>query len=169
MKKEFSKNWKGSTKPKKQRKYSINLPLHLRKKLLSVNLSKELRKKHNKRNIPLRKGDSVQIMRGKFKGKKGKVERVSLKESKIYVEGIQIKKKDGSKVDVPLRHSNLQILELNLEDKRRISKKENTKSNKNTKIEKNIKSEKDEIASNKSNEIDSEKKETKSDKSKLKK
>ena len=35
------------------------------------------------------------------------------------IEGIQIKKKDGSNVNVPLRASNLQITELNLSDKKR--------------------------------------------------
>ncbi len=39
---------------------------------------------------------------------------------KIFVQGIQIKKQDGSKVNVPLKASNLQIIDLNLEDKKRI-------------------------------------------------
>jgi len=50
MKRKFSKHWKASKRPGKQRKYSANLSLHLKKKLMSVNLSKELRKKHGKRN-----------------------------------------------------------------------------------------------------------------------
>ena len=43
---------------------------------------------------------------------------------KITIEGIQVKKLDGSKVNVNLRPSNLQIIELNLEDKKRLNKKE---------------------------------------------
>ena len=123
MKKKFSKHWKGSKLPRKQRKYVANMPLHLRKKLLSVNLSKALRKKHGRRNVPLRKGDTVKIMRGKFKKKQGKITEVKLKTGKIIVEGIQAKKQDGSKVNVPLRASNLQIVELNLEDKKRFGEK----------------------------------------------
>ena len=119
MKKKFSKHWKGSKLPRKQRKYVANLPLHLKKKLVSVNLSKELRKKQGKRNISLRKGDTVKIMRGKFKKKQGKVLEVKLKTGKIIVEGIQTKKMDGSKVNVSMRASNLQIVELDLTDKRR--------------------------------------------------
>lgn len=105
--------------PRKQRKYATNLPLHLRKKLLSINLSKELRKKYNKRNVPARKNDTVKIMRGKFKKKQGKITEARLKTGKIIVEGIQRKKMDGSKVNIPMRASNLQIIELNLDDKRR--------------------------------------------------
>tara|TARA_Y100000296_G_scaffold83614_1_gene115085 strand:+ start:1724 stop:2185 length:462 start_codon:yes stop_codon:yes gene_type:complete len=122
MKKEFSKNWKSSKQPRKQRKYLANAPLHIKKKFLSVNLSKDLRKKHKKRNISVKKGDVIKVMRGKFKKKQGKVTKVNTKTSKISIEGIQVKKQDGSKVDVKLRPSNLQIVELNLEDKKRAKK-----------------------------------------------
>lgn len=119
MKQKFSKSWKASKQPRKQRKYLANAPLHLKRKMLSVNLSKDLRKKHGKRNVVVRKGDIVQIMRGKFKKKKGKVLIVKIKTSEVHVEGIQVKKRDGSKVNVKLKPSNLQIVELNLEDKKR--------------------------------------------------
>ena len=59
-------------------------------------------------------------MVGKFKGKRGKVTHVKLKYEKIMIEGIQVKKQDGSKVNVPLKASNLQIVELTLEDKKRV-------------------------------------------------
>lgn len=112
MKKEFSKEWKASKQPRKQRKYLAKAPLHLRKKLLSVNLSKELRAKVGKRNVVVHKGDKVKIMRGKFKGKQGKVTEVQMKKLKLIVEGILVKKLDGSKVNAPMRASNLQIIEM---------------------------------------------------------
>lgn len=58
-------------------------------------------------------------MRGKFKGKQGKVTLVELKKLKINVEGIQVKKRDGSKVNIALKPSNLQIIELYLDDRKR--------------------------------------------------
>ena len=119
MKQKFSIHWKSSKQPRKQRKYAANAPLHLRKKFVSANLSKDLRKKQGKRNIPLRKGDIVKIMRGKFKGKQGKITEIKVKTQKIFIEGIQIKKKDGSKTNVPIKPSNLQIIELNLDDRKR--------------------------------------------------
>jgi large subunit ribosomal protein L24 len=122
MKKKFSASWKASKQPRKQRKYLANAPIHTRKKFVSINLSKELRKKHGKRNAYARKGDRVEVKRGKYKEKKGKISKVDLKNSKIIIEGIQVKKQDGSKVNVKLQPSNLQITELNLEDKKRAGK-----------------------------------------------
>jgi len=129
MKKEFSTSWKGSKQPRKQRKYLANAPLHLRKKFVSINLSKELRKKEGKRNIPGKKGDKVKIFSGKFKGKTGKILEVNLKTSKIIVENIQVKKQDGSKANVKLQPSNLQIIELT--DRGKIKAK-TAETNKNT-------------------------------------
>jgi large subunit ribosomal protein L24 len=120
MKQKFSIKWRKSKQRRKQRKYRANAPLHIKHKMLSTNLSKDLRKKHGRRNIPLRKNDLVLIMRGKFKKKKGKVIQINLKKGIVYVEGIQKTKKEGSKVNVALRNSNLQIQELDLEDKKRL-------------------------------------------------
>ena len=124
MKKLFSKHWKSSKQPRKQRKYIAKAPLHIKKKQLSANLSKELRKKHDRRNIELKKGDRVKIMKGKYKGKTGKINEVKIKRLKVYIEGIQIKKLDGSKVNLPIKASNLQIIELNIEDKKRFKKRQ---------------------------------------------
>ena len=71
------------------------------------------------RNIPLRKGDTVKIVRGNFKSHIGKIEKVFLKKTRVYVEGAQIVKRDGAKVFYPLHPSNLIITNLNLEDKKR--------------------------------------------------
>jgi large subunit ribosomal protein L24 len=120
MNKEFSKSWKASKQPRKQRKYAAKAPLHIKGKLVSVNLSKDLRKKHSTRNLTLRKGDTVKVMRGKFKGKRGKVTKVMLKISRVLIEGVQVKKMDGSKSDVKMHPSKLQIMELNMDDKKRL-------------------------------------------------
>ena len=119
MKNKFSKNWNASKSPRKQRKYRKDAPISIKRKLLGVNLSKELRKKYGKRNIPVRKDDVVKILRGKFKNKKGKILKIRIKTSRIEIEGIQVKKQDGSKVNVKIQPSNLQIIELNLEDRKR--------------------------------------------------
>ena len=136
MKKEFSTKWVGSKLPRKQRKYRAKAPLHLRKKFVSVNLSKELRKKYEKRNVPVKLGDTVKILRGKFKGKSGKITKVFLKISKVTIEGIQVAKQDGSKVNVKMQPSNLQITMLNLEGGKRLKnekKEEKKESPKKTK------------------------------------
>lgn len=122
MRKKFSKYWKSSKQPRKQRKYRANAPLHIKHKMLSSNLSEELRKKYGKRSMPIRKGDSVVLMNGKFKKKKGKIASVDLKKMRVAIEGIQRAKKDGTKVNVFFDPSNLQVVELNLDDKERVKK-----------------------------------------------
>ena len=120
MKKEFSSGWKRSVQPRKQRKYRYNAPLNVKHRFLSAHLSKEMRARHGgARSIPLRKGDIAKVMRGQFKKKAGAVERVDLKKTKVYIAGIEIIKKDGSKIMYPLDPSNLMITDLNLDDKKR--------------------------------------------------
>jgi len=121
MKQKFSTHWLSSTQPRKQRKFIANAPLHVKHKFLSANLSKELRKKYAKRNLPLRKGDEVLIMRGAFKKKKAKITSVDLKKTRVTLEGMQRAKKDGSKVNVFFHPSILQIQILNLDDKQRVA------------------------------------------------
>ncbi len=109
-----------SKQPRKQRKFLYNADLHLRRKLMSAHLSKELREKYGRRSFPVRKGDEVKIMRGSFKGKTGKVVRVDYKNYKVYIEGITRKKVDGTEAMVPIHPSNLMIISLNLEDTKRL-------------------------------------------------
>lgn len=117
--KKWSRKWKSSKQPRKQRKYRKNAPLHIRHKLVSVHLSKELQKKYKRRSFPVRKGDEVEIMRGNYKKKTGKVSRVDLKKMKVYIEGITRKKVAGTEVQVPFHPSNLRIISL-FEDKKRL-------------------------------------------------
>ena len=119
MKTKFSRGWKRSKAPKKQHKYRYNAPLHIKQKFMRANLSKELRKKHGKRSLGLKKGDRVKVVVGQFKGKAGKVERIDLKKCKVYLEGIEILKKDGTKTTYPINPSNLTLTEINLDDKMR--------------------------------------------------
>ena len=140
----WSKKWNSSKKPKKQRKYIYHAPLHVRHNLVSANLSKELRKKYNKRSIPVRKGDEVEIITGEFKKKIGKIRKVDLKKLKIYIDGISRKKTDGTDIQVPIHPSNLRIINLNLEDTKRLKslkkgKNDTSKKTKSTKVLENKK------------------------------
>jgi large subunit ribosomal protein L24 len=143
MKTQFSTSWNASRKPRKQRKFRAKAPLHIKRKLLGAALSKDLRKKHGTKSIAVRKGDTVKIMKGKFKGKQGKIIDINTKYLKVYIEGIQVKKQDGSKANVPVRPSNLQVIELNLSDKKRIkTKKSEEKSQKKEKAKEDTKTQK---------------------------
>lgn len=121
MKAKFSSSWIRSKQPRKQRKYRHNAPLHVKQKFVGVHLSKDLRKKYKKRSMGLRKGDTVKILRGQFRGKSGKVEDVSLKRTCAYINGIEIIKRDGTKSKFAIHPSNLMITEMNMDDKSRIA------------------------------------------------
>jgi large subunit ribosomal protein L24 len=119
MEKTFSSSWKGSKDPGKQRKYALNAPSHVKSKMLASKLSDDLAKKFSKRSARVIKGDRVKVLRGQFKGKTGKIERVDIDKGKVLIEKVELQKKDGTKKPYPIHHSNLMITEFNLNDKKR--------------------------------------------------
>jgi len=145
MKSKFSIKWKASKQPRKQRKYSANAPLHVKGKRMASPLSKELKKKYGMRNIEVRKGDEVKVLRGKFKKKSGKVLVADLKKTRISVDGVERSKKDGTKVSVWFNPSKVMITTLNLDDKKRMKrmKTDANKTEKEEKVGKVVKEEKE--------------------------
>ncbi|MFA6461610.1 MAG: 50S ribosomal protein L24 [Candidatus Woesearchaeota archaeon] len=137
--KKFSTHWNKSGQPGKQRKFRYNAPLHIRQKLVHVHLSAELRKKYGTRCVQIRVGDKAKIMRGQFAKRDGKVERVFLKRERVIITGIENIKKDGTKLPVQLHPSNLLIIDLNLEDKKRKQKLESHLKDPTPKSEKVVK------------------------------
>ena len=109
-----------SKKPRKQRKFIFNAPLHIRHKLLSVHLAKNLIKQWKKRSLPVRSGDEVKVMKGEFKGTIGKISNVDMKRLKVYVENVKRRRVSGEEIHVPLRASNLLLLNPVTDDKRRL-------------------------------------------------
>jgi large subunit ribosomal protein L24 len=105
--------------PSKKRKRLYKAPLHKRHKLVSGHLSKELRKQLKRRSLPIRRGDEVKVMRGKFKGRTGKVSKIDLKKLKVYLENVKRKKSSGEESFVPLHPSNLLITNPVIDDSRR--------------------------------------------------
>ncbi len=136
VKNSFATSWKESTQRRKQRKYRYNAPLHIKQKMLHVHLSPELRKKYGFRNVQVKKGDKVKVLRGQFAKKEGKVERVSLKREHVFVTGLEVVRKEGAKMATPLNPSNMMILELNLNDKKRKSKLENKQTKQTLEVKK---------------------------------
>ncbi|MCK4669731.1 MAG: 50S ribosomal protein L24 [Nanoarchaeota archaeon] len=138
MKKNYSKSWNSSKNPGKQRKFRAKAPKHIQRKFMTANLTKPLREKHKKRSVPVRVGDRVKILRGQFKGHEAKIERVDVKNSKVYLEKIRITKRDGSETSYPIHASNLQIVTMVMDDKNRLKErkvKKKKKSEKKTKEE----------------------------------
>ena len=110
-----------SKKPKKQRKFMHTASLHTRRKLMASHLSPGLKKQYNRRSFPVRKGDEVVVMRGKFKKRSGKVARLDTKKYRVYIEGIMVKRTDGTERQAPIHPSNLMISKVYLDDKKRMA------------------------------------------------
>jgi large subunit ribosomal protein L24 len=103
--------------PRKQRKMLYNAPAHLRHKLMAAPLSKELTASRGAKTLPVRKGDTVRIMRGDHVGFEGKVSRVDLKKYRIFIEGLTREKVDGTNIFISVHPSKVVIRNLNLDDK----------------------------------------------------
>ncbi|RLI11822.1 50S ribosomal protein L24, partial [Candidatus Bathyarchaeota archaeon] len=62
-------------------------------------------------------GDTVRILRGDYKDYEGKVTRVDRKKYRVYVDGVTREKADGTTIPVPIHHSKVEIIKLNMDDK----------------------------------------------------
>jgi len=128
----FSATWKASKKPKKQRNYRRNAPLHLKKRMMRAHLSKPLRDKYNRRSFQLKVGDKVKVLRGKFAGKEGLIKEIDTTRLKVSVNGAELTKHDGTKVFPKLDPSNMMIVDLKIEDKHRKQALERNQNGKKT-------------------------------------
>ena len=123
-------------KPTKMRNIQIyQATFQTRSKQLGSALSKDLRKKYQKRSVRVVEGDSVTITRGEFKGVDGKVSKVSTQKNSVAIEGVKKEKTKGDKFDVYIHTSNLVVTSLNTEDKFRTAKLEGKDSNKPVKVQ----------------------------------
>ena len=124
QKQNWCKSWKSSTDPQKQRKYRQNAPQHIKDNFISANLSHNLRDELDTRNLGIRNGDRVKVMRGDRKGAEGIVNQIDRENERIFIDGIEKEAVDGSVHQIPLRPSNVQIVSLNLSDENRLDKYE---------------------------------------------
>jgi large subunit ribosomal protein L24 len=87
--------------------------------MMAARLSDELREEHGRKSFGVRKGDTVELLRGDFKGHRGKVEKVNLKSRRLYIEGVTVQKADGSDRFYPVHPSNVMIVKMVLKDEER--------------------------------------------------
>ncbi len=106
-----------TTKPGKQRKRLHQAPLNERYRRFSASLSSKLKESYSTNSVPVRSGDTVMIMRGDRKGSEGKVTQIDRKNYRIFVEGVDREKVDGTKILIPIHPSKVRITRLNLDDK----------------------------------------------------
>lgn len=107
------------TRPATNRRKQREASYHKRRKAFSVHLSRELREKYQTRSLPVRRGDTVLITRGKYAGFQKKVSKVSYKKQKVQVEGVKTTKTDGTEIFHYIEPSNLLLLTLGTVDESR--------------------------------------------------
>ncbi|VDP03042.1 unnamed protein product [Soboliphyme baturini] len=108
-----------SSSRRKARKRHFTAPSHIRRKIMSSPLSRELRQKYNVRSIPIRRDDEVQVVCGHNKGNVGKVIRVYRKKYVIHIDKITREKANGATVHIGIHPSNVMIVKLKLDKDRR--------------------------------------------------
>merc|ERR1712087_1061320 len=93
----------------KNRLRHFNAPSHMRRKIMSSPLSKELRQKYSCRSMPIRKDDEVQVVQ------------VYRKKFVVHIERIQREKANGATVYVGIHPSKVLIVKLKMDkDRKRI-------------------------------------------------
>ncbi|KAH0827054.1 ribosomal protein L24 [Lanmaoa asiatica] len=126
-----------SSSRRKARKAHFSAPSSVRRKIMSSPLSKELRGKHNTRSLPIRKDDEVRIVRGKYKGREGKVTQVYRKKWVIHVDRVQRDKSNGASVPIGIHPSKVVIVNIKLDKDRRaiLDRKDRKKTEKSNDVE----------------------------------
>jgi large subunit ribosomal protein L24 len=97
----------------------LHTPKHVRDAMIHSTLANNLREEYRRRSIRVIKGDNVRVMRGEYNGIEGKIEKVNTQRGTLAIEGIQREKVRGGNVKVQIHASNVKIIGLNLDDKKR--------------------------------------------------
>ena len=108
-----------SSSRRKNRKAHFTAPSHIRRKIMSAPLSKDLRAKYSVRAVPIRRDDEVVIVRGHFHDREGKVTQVYRKKFCIHVERVTRDKANGQTVPIPIHPSKVMITKLKLDKDRK--------------------------------------------------
>jgi large subunit ribosomal protein L24 len=116
----MKKNSKLTKQPSKKRKQLYTAPLHQKRKKLTAPLSEALAEREGVKQLVIRKGDTVRIRKGSFKGIEGEVSKVDYKNMRLTIEGVTFEKSDGSAQHFPVQACNCEIINLkNMKDKGR--------------------------------------------------
>lgn len=106
-----------SRQPRKQRLANYTKNQHAQMRAMSAHLSDELLKEYGLvRSVTVRKGDTVKVVRGIFKGHTAKVAKAFPQKGFISIDEATLTKSDGKKVARMFRPSNVILTKLDLSD-----------------------------------------------------
>lgn len=104
-------------RPSKQRKKIYDAKGQTLRKLLAAPLSDDLQVSQGRRSYPVRKGDTVKIVRGDYAGVEGKITDIDAHGQRLFVEGVTREMTSGTSTNVSVHSSKVMITKLNLDDK----------------------------------------------------
>ena len=110
--------------PRQQRKAVYTADTFERRKRMAVPLSRELRRRYGRRQVPVRKGDTVRILSGSYVGREERVAKVDRRSYSVTLDNVTGKTADAKLKPLPIRTSHLLLTKLNLADpwRRRVLK-----------------------------------------------
>ncbi|KAI9227440.1 MAG: translation protein SH3-like domain-containing protein [Piptocephalis tieghemiana] len=118
-----------SSSRRTSRKLHFSAPSHLRQKIMSAPLSKELREKYHVRSLPVRSEDEVIVTRGTHKGREGRVVQVYRRKWVIHIDRLNREKVNGATVPIGIHPSKVQIVNIHLDKSRKaiLARKDSSK------------------------------------------
>lgn len=100
------------SRPYQNRLARRTAPYNKKKAVFHVHLSKDLKSKYGVRHLPVRKDDTVIILRGKYAGIQKRVTTVNFKKGRIKIEGVKTTKTDGTEIFHFIEPSNCVLVSL---------------------------------------------------------
>jgi large subunit ribosomal protein L24 len=102
--------------PRRQRKAVYEATTFERRILMTVPLSRELRRRFHRRSVPLRKGDTVMVMSGSFVGREERVAKIDRRGYGVTLDNVTLKTGEAKLKPLAIKTSHLMLTKLNLAD-----------------------------------------------------
>ncbi|MCI4319460.1 MAG: 50S ribosomal protein L24 [Thermoplasmata archaeon] len=102
--------------PRKQRLAVFTAHTTKRRRLMSVPLSRDLRARYGRRQMPIRKGDTVRVLAGSYIGREERVAKVDRRSYSVTLDNITVKTGEAKLKPLPIRTNHLLLTRLNLAD-----------------------------------------------------
>ncbi|KAJ1911415.1 60S ribosomal protein L26A [Tieghemiomyces parasiticus] len=112
-------NTRVSSSRRKNRKAHFTATPSERRVIMSAGLSKELRAKHHFRAMPIHMDDEVMVITGSYKGREGRVVRVSRKKYVIHIDRLVREKVNGATAPIGIHPSNVVITKFKVDKDRK--------------------------------------------------
>ena len=102
--------------PRQQRKALYGADLFERRRRMAIPLSRDLRRRYGRRQLPVRKGDTVRVLSGSYVGREERVAKVDLRGYSVTLDNVTGKTADAKLKPLPIKPNHLVLTKLNLSD-----------------------------------------------------